>query len=278
MNTFLKDCGRGRFLLLRGDMVSQYADVYGEWCEQELRLFEKLVSAQGNVVEVGSHIGLHAVPLAKMAAQGRIFCFEPQRILHQILCANSALNNCLNLYAANRAVGDAKGTLEVAATDYATPWNYGSFSVDRGFSTEGEFRGMQRKEAVELCRLDDEPALAALTSLRLLKIDAEGFELQVLRGAAKLIAAHRPVLFVENNKPEKGDELIAAIRALGYECYWFCAERFRPENYNKVGWKLPGADVNMVCFAVGLNESSYGLMKVNAFADLKAGHVPLIRG
>ena len=259
-------------------MVSQYADVYGEWCELEVRLFEKLVSRESNVVEVGSHIGLHAIPLARMAALGRVFCYEPQRILHQILCANSALNHCVNLYAANRAVGDATGTVEVAGTDYATPWNYGAFSVDRGFDTEGEFRGVRHKEAIGICRLDDEPALAALGSLRLLKIDAEGFELQVLQGSRKLIDSHRPVLFVENNKPEKGDELIAAIRALGYECYWFCTERFRPENYNKVGWKLPGADVNMVCFAGGRNESTYGLTKVNRFADLKAGNVPLVRG
>ena len=259
-------------------MVSQYADVYGEWCELEVRLFEKLVSRESNVVEVGSHIGLHAIPLARMAAQGRVFCYEPQRILHQILCANSALNNCVNLYPSNRAVGDATGTVEVADTDYATPWNYGAFSVDRGFDTEGEFRGVRRKEAIGICRLDDEPALAALTSLRLLKIDAEGFELQVLQGSRKLIEAHRPVLFVENNKQEKGDALIAAIRALGYECYWFCAERFRPENYNKVGWKLPGADVNMVCFAGERNENAYGLTKVNRFADLKAGNVPLVRG
>ena len=278
MNTFLKDCSRGRFLLLRGDMVSQYADVYGEWCEHELRLFEKLVSPQSNVVEVGSHIGLHAIPLAKMAAQGRIFCFEPQRVLHQMLCANIALNNCTNVHASNRAVGKARGTLEVAGTDYDTPWNYGSFSVDRGFSTEGEFKGAQLREQIEITSLDDEAALGALRSISLLKIDVEGFEAQVIEGSRKLIEAHRPVLFVENNKQENGDALIAAIRRIGYECYWFCAERFRPDNYNKVGWKLPGVDVNMVCFPGNAGAGTHGLSKVESFADLKGGKVPLIRG
>lgn len=257
-------------------MVSQYADVYGEWCELELRLFEKLVAPESNVVEVGSHIGLHAIPLARMAARGQVFCFEPQRILHQILCANSALNNCTNLHAANRAVGNARGMVEIAATDYATPWNYGSFSVDRGFSTEGEFRGLQRAERIEITRLDDEAAIAALRSVRLLKIDVEGFELQVIEGARKLIDAHRPVLFVENNKQENGDALIAAIRALGYECYWFVAERFRADNFNKVAWKLPGADVNMVCFFGGENAGA-GLPRVESFADLKSGRIPLVR-
>jgi FkbM family methyltransferase len=278
MRTYIKDCRRGRFLLLQGDMVSQYADVYGEWCEQEAKLFERIVKPDHNVIEVGSHIGLHAIPLARMATQGKVFCFEPQRILFQMLCANAALNNCVNLYAHNRAVGNRKGWIEVSTTDYSARWNYGSFSVERGFSTEGQFRGPQSSESIEICALDADPAIEALGAVRLIKIDVEGFEMQVLEGSHRLIEKHKPVLFVENNKEDRGDDLIAAIRLLGYECFWFCAERFSPHNYNQVTWKLPGMDANMVCFAVAENANAYGLPKVKSFADLRSGLVPLVRG
>jgi hypothetical protein len=72
MKTFLKDCRWGRFLLLRGDMISIFADLYGEWSELELRLFRTFLTPDSNVVEVGANLGLHSVPLAKFASRGRI--------------------------------------------------------------------------------------------------------------------------------------------------------------------------------------------------------------
>jgi hypothetical protein len=64
MKTFLKDCRWGRFLLLRGDMISIFADLYGEWSELELRLFRTFLTPDSNVVEVGANLGLHSVPLS----------------------------------------------------------------------------------------------------------------------------------------------------------------------------------------------------------------------
>jgi hypothetical protein len=39
MKTFVKECRWGKFLLLRGDMISVFTDLYGEWSEMEVRLF-----------------------------------------------------------------------------------------------------------------------------------------------------------------------------------------------------------------------------------------------
>ena len=61
MQTFLKDCRWGRFILLRGDMISTYADVYGEWCELEVSLYRRLVTPDSVVIEVGANLGLHSV-------------------------------------------------------------------------------------------------------------------------------------------------------------------------------------------------------------------------
>ena len=83
MQTFLKDCRWGRFLLLRGDMISTYADVYGEWSELEVSLYRRLLKTDSVVVEVGANLGLHTVPLAKIASSGRVICFEPRRAILQ---------------------------------------------------------------------------------------------------------------------------------------------------------------------------------------------------
>ncbi len=58
--------------LLRGDMVSEYADLYGEWQELEVCLFRDILRADSNVIEVGAHIGMHSVPLSRIASQGQV--------------------------------------------------------------------------------------------------------------------------------------------------------------------------------------------------------------
>jgi FkbM family methyltransferase len=276
MKTFLKDCRWGRFLLLRGDMISIFADLYGEWSELELRLFKTFLSPDSNIVEVGANLGLHSVPLAKFASGGKVVCFEPQRIVFQLLCANIALNDLTNVFAYNIAASDEERELAIQSSDYETPWNYGAFSLAKGMSTEGSFPGPVSSEQVTAVRLDTFRPVNELRAIALLKIDAEGHELAVLEGTAGLVARHRPVIFLENNSEQQGDALIRRVESLGYRPYWFCDERYQPDNFNRVGIKVPGFDVNMICFPAE-REPCAGLMPAITFADLRDGKVPLAR-
>jgi hypothetical protein len=144
MKTFTKDCRWGRFILLRGDLISIYTDLYGEWSELEVKLFQKILKPESNVVEVGANLGLHTVPLAKMATKGRIISFEPQRIIFQMLCGNIAVNDLTNVFAFNTAASDADREVEIETSDYEVAWNYGAFSLAKGMSTEANFQGMSR--------------------------------------------------------------------------------------------------------------------------------------
>ena len=273
MKTFLKQCRWGQMVLLRGDMVSEHADLYGEWQELEVVMFRDILRPHSNVIEVGAHIGMHSVPLARIASQGQIICFEPQRVIHQILAENCALNNCTNVHAEQMAVADYNGEVEIPCTTYDTPWNYGSFSIVEGFNTERQFTGEQWMEKVRVTRLDDHPLAAGLQSLRLLKIDAEGMETAVLDGADELVKRHRPCLFVENNRAETGDLLIQKIESLGYESYWFCTKRFSPHNFNGETRKVEGEDFNMVSFPRERGVSPGSLVRVKEFSDLSNGRV-----
>jgi len=130
MQTYLKELRWGKFNLIEGDLISQTASRFGEWCEVEVRVFQSLVEANSNIIEVGSNIGLHSVPLAKFIPQGKLFCFEPQRIIFQQLCCNLALNNLINVYPYQLGVSDNNGTIEIQSTNYDTVWNYGNFSIN----------------------------------------------------------------------------------------------------------------------------------------------------
>ena len=157
-----------------------------------------------------------------------------------------ALNNLLNVCTRRAAVGANAGRIAIQSSDYDVPWNYGSFSISRGFNMEGEFAGEVRSEEVEIVPLDDDPALAHLTRLDLLKIDAEGHELEVLRGATGLIARFRPDLFVEPGSADNVDALRDLMAGHGYAGFWFVGQRFGPGD---VFTPAPGSahyDVNLV--------------------------------
>ncbi|MDK1186247.1 FkbM family methyltransferase, partial [Cronobacter turicensis] len=139
MRTFIKDLRWGKFILLRGDMISNYASNYGEWSETEVDLYKLLLRNDSNVLEIGANMGLHTIPLSKICHAGTIICFEPQPPIYHILCGNIALNNRLNILAYNKAVGEHNEFINIPVSSYDKPWNYGSFSVESGYNKEGDY-------------------------------------------------------------------------------------------------------------------------------------------
>lgn len=271
MNTFLKDCRWGKFLLLRNDMISVYADYYGEWSEGEIDLFRKILPEDADVIEVGSNIGMHAVPLSKICAKGKIVCFEPQRIIFQLLCANAAINDRTNVFARNCAVGDEPGTVAIPSCSYDTLWNYGSFSVTAGFSTEDAFTGETTPEQTDIVTLDADPAVAALERVRLIKIDAEGFEVNVLRGARGIIDRFQPYIFLEANSERLLNQTLPQLHSLGYKAYWYCSIRNRKNNFNNADpATLTGHDVNIISAPAASGALDW-LVPATAFAELAKG-------
>ncbi|MEP6869349.1 MAG: FkbM family methyltransferase [Novosphingobium sp.] len=231
MKTYLKQGRWGQFLLIEGDMISNYVNILGHWADIETGLFRQLLPAQGGVcIEVGANIGMHAVPLSQLCAGGLVVCYEPQRPIFHILCANLALNNRLNVRTRHAAAGEENGRIEIQTGDYDAAWNYGSFSISKGFSTENDFAGPIASEMVEIVALDKDPALADLAALNLLKIDAEGHELGVLKGAKALIAKYRPNVFVEPGSLENVDALRDLMQAQGYRGFWFVGQRYGPDD------------------------------------------------
>lgn len=233
----LKQCRHGPLLFLRGDQyIGRSLALYGEFSELEATLFAQIVRPGSTVVEVGANIGAHTVQLARLAGpQGRVHAFEPQRVIHQLLCANVALNAMFNVHTHQAGVGAAAGQLRVPPLDYAGAANFGGISLAAG--TAGD--------AVPIVRLDDMP----LPALHFLKVDVEGMEREVLEGARATLARHRPLMYVENDRREKSPALIRLVAELGYRMVWHTPPLFNPENFARSQDNVfPGiVSANMLC-------------------------------
>jgi FkbM family methyltransferase len=103
-----------------------------------------------------------------------VFAFEPQRLVFQSMVANVALNALLNVHTLHAGLGAAPGSIKVPVLNPEKGHNFGGFSIDGHDS--GESVAVQTVDSLQLRRC------------RLLKVDVEGMESEVLEGARDTIA------------------------------------------------------------------------------------------
>jgi len=215
----LKICRSGPVLYNKNDIyMGGSLRKYGEFSMAELEAFAKIVQPGAVVVEVGANIGAHTVELSRLVGRdGEVHAFEPQRIVFQALCANAALNQCTNIYARQAAVGERAGTIFVPPLDPTVRNNFGGVSL----------QGVAYGEVVPLLTLDS----LDLPACHLLKADVEGMEVEVLKGAMQLIQTHRPLMYLENDRVERSEELLLTVAGLEYIAYWHFPPLFNPANF-----------------------------------------------
>ena len=145
----------------------------------------------GDYVDVGTNIGVVAASMAAhLAPTGQVFAFEPSPETMRLAASTMALNGATNVILFNAAASDADGSLEF----HATPGNSAIASARRhAFGLLNEWQQV----TVPTVRLDTLHADGELDGVSLLKIDVEGLELSVLRGALEFIAAVRPTVVYE---------------------------------------------------------------------------------
>ena len=186
------------------DLLQRRRDIYG-----------------GGVVAVdcGANVGCHTVAWASlMSGWGEVIAIEAQERVYYMLAGNIAMNNCFNARAIWAAVGEAKGSMEVPVPDYLTPSSFGSLEIRNNPGSEfiGQRIDYTRGKMITtpLIALDD----LRLDRADLLKIDVEGMEMDVLRGATATILKSRPVILVEMIKTERS-RIERFLSQFGYEFF-----------------------------------------------------------
>jgi FkbM family methyltransferase len=171
----------------------------------------------GIVVDIGANLGSYIVPLAKQHPHLQFEAFEPQRIVYYQLCANTFLNRLSNVYAHNVGLSNENHITNYVLPNYSEETNIGAFSID--FDTrlkEYEVKSEGVAERMIIIPLD----AMQYEKIRLIKIDVEGHELQVLHGAEHTLREndYPPIIFESWTWkfPEKRKAVFAYLENLGY--------------------------------------------------------------
>lgn len=170
-----------------------YADQLAHWPAANRAFLEALgrVPEDAVCLDVGAHIGVTACLLGRRARRGRVFAFEAAPEAAAILRRNLAANGIGHAQVVEAALSDRSGTLRFHEAANAA----GAHAVTPSFP--GEAPPTVSLPALTLDEwAESQPGLAPV---RFIKIDVEGFEPNVLAGAARLIARDRPVILMEFN-------------------------------------------------------------------------------
>lgn len=212
MNIYFKETNYGTFCLLEKDLISGCIANYGYW-EQHLHFFYKnFIKPDSIILDGGANLGFHTICFASLANKGKVYSFEPQPLIFNILSTNILLNRASDIVKQFRlGLGDEIKILKM------TPLKEQVFSENCiNYGGRGLTDLEEGEEEVLLTTIDD----LNLSKLDLIKLDVQGFELETIKGGEKTIKNNYPIFFLENYIGVEKDQIVLQLlQDWGYENY-----------------------------------------------------------
>ncbi len=177
------------YLNLLDRSVSRFA-LLERYEPQETEIVRALLEPGCTFIDIGANIGWFTLQAASIiGSKGRIYSFEPRQDIFNLLkmSVEDSHLKFVNVY--NNALGSSRGKATLG-------WH--EQSTNLGGSRIAQFSGEEKKglvtQKVSLIALDD---IDLQGKVKLIKIDVEGYELEVMKGAKRVLKSHRPIVLSE---------------------------------------------------------------------------------
>jgi FkbM family methyltransferase len=184
-------CGNNVFTIYTAD----------ENYEQHLYPYVDLKS--GVFIDVGAHVGRYSIRLGKMH-NVRVLAIEPERRNFEMLERNIALNKLTNVFAVNVGAYSASGMIPFYLNDHGE----GTHSLVKPTKLQTMIPVETLDNLIEQLSLEDE--------VKKIKIDAEGAEVEILKGAKRVLERNRPTMVIEIWTQENLELILHLLRPYSY--------------------------------------------------------------
>jgi FkbM family methyltransferase len=217
------------FPIDRGTLIGWSIHFFGAY-EPEVRAEIRRRLRPGDAaIDVGANAGWHTLLMAsRVGAGGRVIAVEPNRSSRERLEHAVAINRLANVRVDRRALADREGTRTFDAPPAGDVWDgAGRLTDDAGvrLKPHTSTETTSDRTTVTVTTIDALAAEHSLDRVALIKIDVEGWEPAVLRGAANVLRTSRPALIFEYDPAYIGrsrssaNELTAWLRSFGYQLH-----------------------------------------------------------
>ncbi len=190
---------------LHAPLHERLAYGFGSYEPVVMAEIQRIIRPESCFFDVGAHIGYFSLLAAKAGA--RVFAFEPNPANVEVLQRNVDDNRLAKVTVVPKAVSDRDGTLRFATFPRSSVGKVASENLPSD----------ARIDEIACCSLDGFVFGEGNPSPASIKIDVEGAEGSVLRGARVLLERHRPVLLVEMHGRGPQEAVLEATAPFGYE-------------------------------------------------------------
>jgi FkbM family methyltransferase len=192
--------------------------------DDESRLLQSLFPPGGIFFDVGANHGFYSLMASYIGGTASVVCaFEPQQRLAEAMRTSKEMNQFTQLRIYELALGDQDGQGDFFIPD--TGSGVGSMLRDHASQT-----GPVRQTTVSIATLDSVFRKENLHRLDVIKIDVEGAELNVIRGAIETIERFHPFIWFEMNPGAQRsavhdqEEIYSLLERLGYKDFYDVAD------------------------------------------------------
>jgi len=205
------------------DMIYKYLKIRQEWDPEIQEAFKKYGDKNMNAIDCGAHIGIHSVCLSKYYQQ--VYAFEPNPISCLRLTKNLALNDIKNVQVYPIGLSDNEGLTSIAWHLDVNTGDCGLNDNPQGITQYSDIDPTKSTICgfpVYLKTIDD----LNLHNIKMMKVDVEGYEYRVIKGAIRTIFREKPIIVIESWKGhgcqvldinDTSDNVINYIKSLGYK-------------------------------------------------------------
>lgn len=199
------------------DLIAQSLRLYGEWAQNEISSLMRFIRRGDHVVDVGAFIGTHSRAFARtVGPDGRVFAFEPNPSAFALLDLNARISDPRNIKV--RHVGLGAESRRYSLNSGRGKDNLGATSLTFSADDIGE---------IPVCPLDE---ILSDMKVDFIKVDVEGMEVDVLRGAERLVRRNSPVMFLEVNFLGKSSGMLPWAVDHDYLCFGVVSRAFNAAN------------------------------------------------
>jgi FkbM family methyltransferase len=202
-------------------------NIYGEWAESEIYLISKYINVGETVLDIGANIGTHSLAFSRMVGRGgRVIAFDAQHKIFQVLGANMLLNNAFHVDCINALVGKDRAVTTIPVSNIVDNPNFGAASYRTHVSNQ---LAAPNGLPIAMITIDS----LELKQCHFMKIDVEGMEIDVFRGAENTIKKFKPIIYFEQTTERSLKDIFAFFSERNYTLHWHVANPFNKNNYNK---------------------------------------------